>query len=120
MLKEPTINKNLSCPIQPTGLVDGNVSRVFSRLRMMGADITSQPVVDALWSLANTTVDSKRPGDFNQGLMELGATVCTPKAPQCGKCPVRGFCKAYAQVFANAVFVIGFEYHTHFLRKLHG
>ncbi len=48
--------------------------------------------------MANTTVDPECPGDYNQALMELGATVCTPKAPQCGNCPVKALCKAYAQV----------------------
>ncbi|WAR24128.1 MUTYH-like protein, partial [Mya arenaria] len=82
---------------QCTGLVDGNVIRVLSRLRMIGADSTSQPVIDAL-SLANAVVDKERPGDFNQSLMELGATVCTPKSPDCAACPLRNNCKAYAKV----------------------
>ncbi|CAH1776066.1 unnamed protein product [Owenia fusiformis] len=83
---------------QATGLVDGNVVRVFARLRAIGADSTSQPVTDRLWSLANTLVDPERPGDFNQGLMELGATVCTPKTPLCAKCPLQSHCLAYQQV----------------------
>ena len=49
-------------------------------------------------SLANAAVDVKRPGDFNQALMELGATVCTPKNPTCGTCPVAHLCAANAQV----------------------
>lgn len=48
--------------------------------------------------LANTIVDLDEPGDFNQGLMELGATVCTPKTPSCVKCPVKGLCLAYLEV----------------------
>ncbi len=48
--------------------------------------------------LANNSVDSERPGDFNQSLMELGATVCTPKNPSCSQCPVKSLCKAYAKV----------------------
>ena len=48
--------------------------------------------------LANKIVDDKRPGDFNQAMMELGATICTPKSPQCTKCPVQKICKAYARV----------------------
>ncbi len=39
-------------------------------------------------------VDPQRPGDFNQSIMELGATVCTPKNPKCSECPVAKFCKA--------------------------
>ena len=49
-------------------------------------------------SLAHSTVDGERPGDYNQALMELGATVCTPKAPSCHQCPVAHLCTANAQV----------------------
>ena len=84
--------------MQRTGLVDGNVSRVFSRLRGIGGEITSPPVTAALWSLANLTVDPSRPGDYNQALMELGATVCMPKTPQCEQCPLQEICTAYKQV----------------------
>ncbi|XP_059175719.1 adenine DNA glycosylase-like [Physella acuta] len=81
-----------------TGLVDGNVIRVLSRLRSIGASVNIQEVLDTIWSLANQIVDPQRPGDFNQSLMEIGATVCTPKAPSCGQCPVKGICRAYAMV----------------------
>ena len=47
---------------------------------------------------ANNIVDKENPGDFNQGMMELGATVCTPKTPSCTKCPVRDLCLAYQEV----------------------
>ncbi|XP_013406730.1 adenine DNA glycosylase-like [Lingula anatina] len=81
-----------------TGLVDGNVVRVFARLFIIGGDSTSQMVTDTLWSLANTLVDLDQPGNFNQALMELGATVCNPKTPSCSKCPLKSHCKAYSQV----------------------
>lgn len=48
--------------------------------------------------MANALVDRSRPGDFNQALMELGATVCVPKAPLCGECPVRQHCRARRRV----------------------
>ena len=48
--------------------------------------------------LANKLVDPDQPGNFNQGLMELGATVCTPKSPSCSVCPLQSLCYAYAQV----------------------
>ena len=48
--------------------------------------------------LAQTTVDEERPGDFNQALMELGATVCTPKSPHCETCPLNSSCNAYKKV----------------------
>jgi len=81
-----------------TGVVDGNVIRVLSRMKLIGADSSSQSAVDLFWELANTIVDDKRPGDFNQAMMELGATICTPKSPDCTKCPLNNICKAYARV----------------------
>ncbi|XP_015225819.1 PREDICTED: A/G-specific adenine DNA glycosylase isoform X1 [Cyprinodon variegatus] len=83
---------------QVTGAVDGNVIRVLCRLRAIGADSTSPPVTEALWSLANLLVDPKRPGDFNQAMMELGARVCTPKGPLCSQCPVQSHCHSYHKV----------------------
>ncbi|XP_023148928.1 adenine DNA glycosylase isoform X2 [Amphiprion ocellaris] len=83
---------------QVTGAVDGNVIRVLCRLRAIGADSTSPAVTEALWSLANVLVDPERPGDFNQVMMELGARVCTPKAPQCSQCPVQSHCRSYRKV----------------------
>ena len=47
---------------------------------------------DAIWEAARQLVPEERPGDFNQSLMELGATCCTPKAPGCRACPVRAAC----------------------------
>ncbi|XP_072853647.2 adenine DNA glycosylase isoform X2 [Pogona vitticeps] len=83
---------------QVTGVVDGNVIRVLCRSRAIGADPTSSAVADRLWALAHTLVDPAHPGDFNQAMMELGATVCTPKAPLCTKCPVQRHCRAYHMV----------------------
>ncbi|KAM6262454.1 adenine DNA glycosylase [Porphyrio hochstetteri] len=83
---------------QATGVVDGNVIRVLCRLRCIGADSSSPAVIDRLWDMANALVDRSRPGDFNQALMELGATVCTPKAPLCGECPVKQHCQARRRV----------------------
>lgn len=51
-------------------------------------------------ALARALVDEARPGDFNQSLMELGATVCTPTAPSCASCPLQSHCRAYAEVGA--------------------
>ncbi|XP_062437436.1 adenine DNA glycosylase [Rhea pennata] len=83
---------------QATGVVDGNVIRVLCRLRCIGADSSSPAVVNRLWDMANALVDRSRPGDFNQALMELGATVCVPKAPLCDKCPVKQHCRARRRV----------------------
>jgi A/G-specific adenine glycosylase len=71
---------------EPVAVVDGNVERVLSRLR--GRTLTSAEC----WAEAEALLDEKRPGDFNQALMELGATVCVPRAPKCPLCPVRPWC----------------------------
>lgn len=69
--------------------VDGNVRRVLSRLLD-----EAHPSPGWLRSTAALLVDPARPGDWNQALMELGATVCTPAAPRCAACPVEAFCAA--------------------------
>jgi A/G-specific adenine glycosylase len=78
-------------------LVDGNVIRVFSRVLGIREESTSKPVIEELWSIAAVFVRGERPGDVNQALMELGATVCTPKNPACETCPISGVCDAYAR-----------------------
>jgi A/G-specific adenine glycosylase len=69
--------------------VDGNVARVLARLLDEPA-----PGPATLQATAAALVDRARPGDFNQALMELGATLCTPRAPRCGQCPVADLCRA--------------------------
>jgi A/G-specific adenine glycosylase len=78
-----------------TPVVDGNVKRVFSRLFAIrgGASAAAER---AYWSIATTLVRGASPGDWNQAVMELGATVCTPRAPRCGICPVAKSCRALA------------------------
>ncbi|XP_039205531.1 adenine DNA glycosylase isoform X3 [Crotalus tigris] len=83
---------------QVTGVVDGNVTRVLCRTRAIGADPANSAVADTLWVLANTLVDQTHPGDFNQAMMELGATVCTPKTPLCTECPVKQHCRGLHKV----------------------
>ena len=73
-------------------LVDGNVIRVLARLRGYGGDTKAKKGAEAVWTAARQLVPDERPGDFNQALMELGATCCTPKAPACRRCPVRRAC----------------------------
>jgi A/G-specific adenine glycosylase len=72
--------------------VDGNVRRVLSRLHDL-----ADPRPAELRRLAGRLVPADRPGDFNQALMELGATTCTPRSPRCGPCPLSGWCLAYAR-----------------------
>jgi A/G-specific adenine glycosylase len=86
---------------RPHAVLDGNVLRVLSRLFAERGDIKSQVVRGRLRMLAETLLDRKRPGEFNQALMELGATVCVPKQPLCGDCPVRPHCQARQQGVQN-------------------
>jgi A/G-specific adenine glycosylase len=72
---------------EPTAVVDGNVERVLLRLGGYGAN---EPL--DFWSSAQQLIDANRPGDFNQAMMELGATVCLPRVPDCKKCPVENWC----------------------------
>jgi A/G-specific adenine glycosylase len=71
--------------------VDGNVRRVLHRLLDEG-DMRSAE----LRSVAERLVPAKRPGDFNQALMELGATVCSPRSPDCRRCPITRLCASFA------------------------
>jgi len=78
----------------PIPLVDGNVERVFARLFAIEGDIKNKPNQEALWQIAERLIPEKRAGDYNQSLMELGATLCTSSSPRCPDCPVAGDCKA--------------------------
>jgi A/G-specific adenine glycosylase len=75
-------------------LVDGNVVRVLTRRFGLRGDPGKGPLKRRLWELAGALVPGERPGDFNQALMELGATVCTPRAPICKNCPWSERCEA--------------------------
>ena len=76
-------------------VLDGNIKRVLLRVYAVAEDKTRPPVDRWLWRAAETlTADASRPADYNQALMELGATVCLPRAPDCGGCPVRRWCEA--------------------------
>jgi A/G-specific adenine glycosylase len=78
----------------PAAAVDGNVARVLARLFLVAGDPASAPVRARLSALAAALVDPERPGDLNQALMELGATVCGKPAPGCRRCPVAPLCAA--------------------------
>ena len=80
---------------EPAPLVDGNVARVLSRLFEVEGAPGDRVREARLWALATELVHGERPGDFNQALMEHGATVCRPENPLCLLCPVREECLAY-------------------------
>ena len=76
-------------------VVDGNVARVFARVWGLTDDFLKQSGRAKLAAQLRPMLDASRvPGDFNQAMMELGATVCTPKNPTCGDCPLAGACVA--------------------------
>lgn len=74
-------------------VVDGNVERVFARRMMFGG--VGGELKRGAWEWAREVLVEDRPGDWNQALMELGATLCTPKNPKCGVCPVAESCEAF-------------------------
>ncbi len=75
-------------------VLDGNVARVLARLGAIQGDLRAGPQWQALQKSADTLLDPENPGDWNQAMMELGATICTPRSPQCLLCPVQEFCQA--------------------------
>ena len=81
---------------QPVPAVDGNVIRVVSRLRGIRENVGIPSVRRLLEGEAAALVPAERPGDFNQAMMDLGATVCTPGTPACEKCPLQTLCDAFA------------------------
>lgn len=79
----------------PEPILDGNVKRVLARYFAL-----KEPLPKAeprLWRLAEEVLDRRRPGEFNQAFMELGATVCTPRNPKCSECPLGEGCEARAR-----------------------
>lgn len=78
----------------PHAALDGNVARVLARLTNDPGDIKAPVTRNRLQIVANTLVDHRHPGDFNQGMMELGALVCTPRDPSCLLCPIASHCEA--------------------------
>jgi A/G-specific adenine glycosylase len=81
----------------PHAVLDGNVMRVVARMENDAADIGSARTRERFRAIAQEWLDPLRPGAFNQALMELGATMCLPKNPQCPACPLEGRCAARAQ-----------------------
>jgi A/G-specific adenine glycosylase len=77
---------------KPIAVVDGNVERVLQRV--YGRNLSGED----LWDLAGALVSQRRPGDFNQAMMELGATICLPRQPRCLLCPVSDLCAARGEL----------------------
>ncbi len=81
----------------PVPVVDGNVRRVLARLDDIATPVAEPATSERLWERAAELVDPEQPGDFNQALMELGATLCRPRRPACDRCPLAAFCLARAR-----------------------
>ena len=75
-------------------IVDTNVARVLFRVFVAAGEPKSHRMKRHLWAVSEALVPRKHVFDFNQGLMDLGATVCTPRSPRCGACPVAVLCRS--------------------------
>jgi len=84
-------------------VLDGNVARVLARWFGVRGNPRASRVQATLWGLATAHVHRRAPGDWNQALMELGATVCTPRRPSCGRCPIRSECAARRERAVDAI-----------------
>ena len=80
----------------PEPVVDGNVVRVLCRLHGLRLEPKSPAALAKVRALARPLVPARNPGEHNQAVMELGALVCTPRAPRCSACPLRMLCRAAA------------------------
>ena len=77
----------------PTSVIDGNVNRVVSRF--FSFSIPPEKNRMRILEFMDQIIDKRRPGDFNQAIMDLGRFICKPRTPKCEKCPISIFCNAY-------------------------
>lgn len=82
---------------EPTAVVDGNVVRAAARWLDEDRDLDRSPARSRLEAAAQALLDPRRPGDWNQAVMDLGATICVPRNPRCLVCPVATWCRARAE-----------------------
>jgi A/G-specific adenine glycosylase len=76
--------------------LDGNIRRVLARLFDIAEPVSTPTGKKHLWELAASHLPAGKAGDYNQALMDLGATICTPRSPDCPRCPLAGMCLSYA------------------------
>ncbi len=81
----------------PLPILEANTIRVFSRLTAYRGDTASNAGQKHLWATAEELLPKSHVGQFNQSLMELGAMLCTPRAPACSQCPINAHCEAYSR-----------------------
>lgn len=87
----------------PLAVLDGNVARVLARLFAIRGDLRARGRWQRLAHKAQRLLATNAPGDWNQALMELGETVCTPQSPSCGRCPIAQFCRARALMLTGKI-----------------
>jgi A/G-specific adenine glycosylase len=87
----------------PHAVLDGNVARVLARLGAIRGDLREPRIWSQLSATAQDLLAAKSPGDWNQALMELGETICTPKSPQCAICPLAQWCEARRRNLVNEI-----------------
>ena len=85
----------------PVSVLDGNVARVLARLGAIQGDLRAPKCWSELKAASETLLDAKNPSDWNESMMELGAMICTPRAPNCNACPIAKFCRARALGIQN-------------------
>jgi A/G-specific adenine glycosylase len=78
-------------------ILDGNVVRVLSRVYAIDGNVKEKATLDRLWRMSESLLPKGRAGKFNEALMDLGSLICTPRQPDCPKCPLRYLCNAYAK-----------------------
>lgn len=88
---------------QPAAILDGNVKRVLTRFHAITSPINDKQTENTLWKLAENHLPNHRYSDYTQAIMDLGATICKRRKPDCLQCPLNKQCKAYQQNLAEAL-----------------
>ncbi len=101
LLKLKGIGPYTSCAIssisflEPVSAIDGNAMRIITRTHLLLDNIALPATIKKIKTIADRLIQTVNPSDFNQAMMDLGATICTPKKPNCKICPIQKYCKAY-------------------------
>jgi A/G-specific adenine glycosylase len=84
-------------------VVDGNVIRVITRIFAINDDVRQESTKKSIYDLCAQLIDTEDPGNFNEGLMELGAVICKPKSPNCSFCPLKAICLASQKKLLDSI-----------------
>lgn len=108
------------CASEPVACVDGNVMRVLARTHAIPNDVRTSSTQKQMRDIANNIIqNAEHPGNFNQGMMELGALICTPTKPLCDQCPVQHQCTRYTNQLDPALFPFKSKPKARQIRHLH-